>query len=152
MGVRPHQLVSQGEDAINMKLHVDLPSFDVAEASRVLVVDDDEVLRELIAATLEGAGLEVTTAAGGLAALAMIEHRLPHLVVLDVMMPDLSGMEVCRRLRTAARTEHIPIIMLTARVHVRDESEGLMAGADLYLAKPFSPRTLLAKVQTLLAG
>jgi DNA-binding response OmpR family regulator len=133
-----------------MKPHVDLPRLDVAEATRVLVVDDDQVLRELIATTLESAGLEVTTAAGGLAALTKIESRLPHLVVLDVMMPDLSGMEVCRRLRSAPRTEHIPIIMLTARVHVQDESAGLMAGADLYLAKPFSPRLLLAKVQMLL--
>lgn len=135
-----------------MKLPVDLPPLNVAETSRVLVVDDDEVLRELIAATLESAGLEVTTAVGGLAALAMFENRLPHLVVLDIMMPDLSGMEVCRRMRTTPRTEHIPIIMLTSRAHVQDESAGLMAGADLYLAKPFSPRSLLAKVQTLLAS
>lgn len=132
--------------------HVDLPHLDAVEPARVLVVDDDAVLRELITTTLTGAGFEVTTAGDGRTALGMIDKQLPNLVVLDVMMPHLSGVEVCRRLRGASRTGHLPIIMLTARIHVQHESEGLMAGADLYLPKPFSPRVLLARVEQLLAS
>jgi two-component system phosphate regulon response regulator PhoB len=130
--------------------HVVLPRLDVVEPARVLVVDDDGVIRELIRSTLLNAGLDVTTAVDGRSALAAISRRLPDLVVLDVMMPDLSGVDICRQLRGTPRTERLPIIMLTAQVHVQSQSEGLLAGADLYLMKPFSPRALLAKIELLL--
>lgn len=122
----------------------------VNETARVLVVDDDEVLRELVTATLALARFEVATATDGRTALALIEKKMPDLVLLDVSMPDLSGIEVCRQLRSTARTRTLPIIMLTARVHVQSELEGMMAGADIYLPKPFSPRSLLANIDKLL--
>jgi DNA-binding response OmpR family regulator len=138
---------------VDWETHFDVPHRPRAlEAERVLVVDDDEVLRELITATLVVARFEVTTAKDGRTALALIEDRLPDLVMLDVMMPDMSGIEVCRQLRSNRRTQSLPIIMLTARTQVQYESEGLMAGADIYLPKPFSPRSLLANVQKVLAS
>lgn len=132
--------------------HFDPPRHGPVPPARVVVADDDEVLRELITATLVGAGFEVATAVDGHTAIALIENRLPDLVVLDVMMPGLSGIQVCRQLRSNPRTQSLPIIMLTARIQAQHESEGLMSGADLYLSKPFSPRSLLANVQKLLAS
>jgi PAS domain S-box-containing protein len=129
---------------------IKLPQLDVVKAARILVVDDDEIIRELITTVLSSAGLDITTARDGRAALALIDRNLPDLVVLDVMMPDLSGMEVCRQIRSNLRTAHLPIIMLTAQVHTQSETEGLTAGADLYLPKPVSPRYLLAKIEMLL--
>jgi DNA-binding response OmpR family regulator len=132
------------------QLRIELPSLRSVTAPCVLVVDDDPDLRDLVRIKLQTAGYEVVTANDGRDALAAVERRLPDLIVLDVAMPRVSGVEVCRQLRGTQRTESVPIIMLTARTQVTDEVEGLRAGADLYLAKPFSPRTLLSKVETLL--
>ncbi|GIJ43941.1 hypothetical protein Val02_08270 [Virgisporangium aliadipatigenens] len=131
-------------------LSISLPSLDDLRQPNILVVDDDADLRELLELKLTSAGYRVDTAANGEAALARIAKRLPDLVVLDVMMPGLSGVEVCKELRADGRTRSLPIVMLTARAHVMFESEGMMAGADLYLTKPFSPRTLLARIEELL--
>jgi two-component system phosphate regulon response regulator PhoB len=132
-------------------LALDLPRLDRRGSIHVLVVDDEPDIRQLVALALRGAGYAVTTAGSGVAAIAAVERRLPDAMVLDVMMPGMSGFDVCRALRSSMRTEALPIVMLTARNHVMSETEGLLAGADLYLVKPFSPRRLVAEVENLLS-
>ena len=131
-------------------LSISLPSLHNVRQPNILVVDDDADLRELLEMKLSSAGYQVDTAANGEAALARVARKLQDLLVLDVMMPGKSGVEVCRELRANPRTRGLRIVMLTARAHVMFESEGMMAGADLYLTKPFSPRTLLARIEELL--
>ncbi len=114
---------------------------------RALVVDDEAALRKAVAAYLIRDGFEVTTAADGAEALAAAREQAPDVVVLDVVMPGLDGIEVCRQLRTFSDAY---IIMLTARSEEVDTLIGLAAGADDYMTKPFSPRLLVARVHTLL--
>jgi DNA-binding response OmpR family regulator len=114
---------------------------------KVLVVDDDRELSGLIAYALRQAGYLVVEAADGQAALAACEREEPALVILDVNLPRLNGLEVCRRIRQAGRT---PVMMLTVRGGEEDQVQALDLGADDYLTKPFSPRTLLARVRALL--
>jgi DNA-binding response OmpR family regulator len=113
----------------------------------ILVVDDDENLRRLVAAYLENEGYEVEQAADADAALASVERHEPHLILLDLMLPGLSGLEVARRIR--ARRQ-VPILMLTARGSEDDMLQGFDAGADDYLVKPFSPKVLVARVRAIL--
>src|SRR5688572_20413342 len=115
--------------------------------ARVLVVDDDPKILSLLRRGLSFEGYQVATAEDGVAALAVARDELPDLVVLDVMMPGLDGLEVCRRLRAGA---DVPILMLTARDTVPDRVAGLDAGADDYLVKPFAFDELLARVRALL--
>jgi DNA-binding response OmpR family regulator len=115
--------------------------------SRILVVDDNARTQEAIALYLRHAGHEVVTASTGPDALAAAASQTPDLIVLDLMLPGLSGLDVCRTLR--ARTD-VPIIMVTARVTEEDKLEGLGSGADDYVTKPFSPRELVARVATVL--
>ena len=117
---------------------------------KILVVDDDPDLRDLIGYTLRRDGYFVIEAEDGRAALLLAEVERPDLVLLDVNLPRLDGFEVCRRLRAATATSGIPIVMLTVRGTEEDQVRGLDLGADDYLAKPFSPRTLLARVRALL--
>jgi DNA-binding response OmpR family regulator len=117
---------------------------------KILVVDDDPDLRDLIGYTLRRDGYFVIEAEDGIAALLMAEVERPDLVLLDVNLPRLDGFEVCRRLRAVPATSGIPIVMLTVRGTEEDQVRGLDLGADDYLAKPFSPRTLLARVRALL--
>jgi two-component system, OmpR family, alkaline phosphatase synthesis response regulator PhoP len=119
----------------------------VHDAVKILVVEDDENLRRLVAAYLEREGYEISQAADGAAALAMAEEGQPHLVVLDLMLPKLGGLEVARAIRAKRAT---PILMLTARGSETDILEGFEAGADDYLVKPFSPKVLVARVQAIL--
>lgn len=114
---------------------------------KILVVDDDENLRRLVAAYLESQGYEVEEAADGLAAIAAVERADPQLVVLDLMLPGLSGLEVARRIRAKRTT---PILMLTARGSEDDMLQGFEAGTDDYLVKPFSPKLLVARVKAIL--
>jgi DNA-binding response OmpR family regulator len=119
--------------------------------TRVLVVEDEHDIAGLIKHTLERAGdLEVEIAAAGDAALKAVTDRVPDLVILDLNLPILSGIEVCRILRTRPDTAHIPIIMLTARASEADRVTGLEIGADDYIVKPFSPRELAARVRAVL--
>lgn len=115
---------------------------------RVLVVDDDATVREVVVDYLGRSGLDVDEAADGIAALRAAEDHRPDLVVLDLMLPGLDGLEVCRRLR--ARRGELPVLMLTARGEEDDRVLGLETGADDYLTKPFSPRELALRVQSLL--
>ncbi len=114
---------------------------------RVLVVDDEPKILEVVGAYLTKAGFAVSGAASGLEALEAFDRDKPCLVILDLMLPDLSGEEVCRRLRARSR---VPIIMLTAKVDDADAVRGLGVGADDYVTKPFSPRQLMARVDAVL--
>jgi two-component system response regulator MprA len=113
----------------------------------VLVVDDDPPLRRMLARTLAAEGYEVTVAADGGAALAEAERAAPDVIVLDVAMPALDGLAVCRRLR--GKGLPTPILMLTARDAVPDRVAGLEAGADDYLVKPFAVQELIARLRAL---
>jgi len=114
---------------------------------RVLVVDDDAPVRRMLRRTLAAEGLEVVSAADGGRALAAAERDPPDLVVLDVSMPGMDGLAVCRRLRAAGVAA--PVLMLTARDAVEDRVAGLDSGADDYLVKPFAPAELLARLRAL---
>ena len=116
--------------------------------SRVLVVDDEDAVRRALKHALELEGYVVEQASDGSEALARVEQSAPELVVLDVLMPNIDGLETCRSLR--ARGVHVPILMLTARDAVADRVAGLDAGADDYLVKPFALAELLARVRALL--
>jgi two-component system, OmpR family, phosphate regulon response regulator PhoB len=117
----------------------------------VLVADDDADIRDLVAFKLEQAGFEVLAAEDGQAALDQARSHRPALAVLDVSMPRLSGIDVCRMLRADPATADMLIIMLTARVQEQDVEGGLSAGADDYVTKPFSPRELVSRIQSLLS-
>ena len=121
----------------------------MAEAA-ILVVDDDASIRRMLDRALGAEGYEVELAADGGAALASLERSVPDLVVLDVAMPGLDGLAVCRRLR--AKGLAIPVLLLTARDAVPDRVEGLDAGADDYLVKPFATEELIARLRALLRG
>ena len=115
---------------------------------RVLVVDDEQTLSELVALALRYEGWEVRTAADGMAAIAAAREFRPDLVVLDVMLPDIDGLEVLRRLR--ADIERMPVLFLTARDDVSDRIAGLTAGGDDYVTKPFSIEELVLRLRALL--
>ncbi len=120
------------------------------EAPLVLVADDEEDIRSLVAFRLRRAGYEVITAADGEEALLLATTRLPDLVVLDMMMPKATGLEVTRSMREHEATKVIPVILLTARAQEGDVMSGFEAGANDYVKKPFSPQDLQARVQALL--
>jgi pilus assembly protein CpaE len=119
-------------------------------SNSILVVDDDEMTLRLVGATLSKAGYQIVTAHNGQEALTRISENKPSLVLLDVMMPDISGFEVCARLRSTPATANIPVMMLTALTTVEQKIKGFEAGADDYLPKPFAPDELLMRVRVLL--
>ena len=116
-------------------------------AARVLVVEDDQTVAEVVTRYLEREGFTVESVGDGREALERADAQTPDLVVLDIMLPGLDGLEVCRRLRARAP---IPVVMLTARGSEEDKVLGLELGADDYVAKPFSPRELTARVKAVL--
>lgn len=113
----------------------------------ILIVDDEEPIQELLKFNLEKEGYTVLVADDGPSALKIVEEKHPDLVVLDVMLPGMDGMEVCNQLRQNSKFRDIPVIMLTAKVEEIDKVLGLELGADDYLTKPFSPRELLARIR-----
>lgn len=115
------------------------------EMRRVLLVEDEPQLRAMLADNLEFEGYQVTAVPTGEAALAEFDRHAYSLLLIDVMLPGISGFEICQRLR--ARGTHVPIIFLTARTHEQDRVRGLDLGADDYVSKPFSVRELLARVR-----
>ncbi len=117
---------------------------------KILIVDDEPDLVELVSYNLKKEGFRVSSAADGEKALDVIKEGGIDLVVLDLMLPGISGIELCRMLRRNPKTESIPIIMLTARGDEQDRMTGLDAGADDYVPKPFSPRELLARIKAVL--
>ena len=118
----------------------------------LLVADDDEDILALVQLRLSRSGFEVIVARDGEEALRLAQERLPDLAVLDWMMPKASGLEVLRAIRANSATAEIPVVLLTARASEADVQEGLEAGADDYIAKPFSPQELAARVQTILGA
>ncbi|MCB0154158.1 MAG: response regulator transcription factor [Anaerolineae bacterium] len=118
--------------------------------ARILVVDDDKKIVRLVRSYLEQAGYEVLTAYDGQTALHAIRRDRPDLVVLDLMLPDADGWEITRQVRADQTLANLPIIMLTARVEDTDKIVGLEMGADDYMAKPFNPREVVARVRAVL--
>lgn len=116
-------------------------------SKKILVVDDELKIVKLVRAYLEKAGFTVVTASDGQEALAVFRYERPHLVVLDLMLPGMDGLDVCRAIR---RSSDVPIIMLTARDQEVDRLIGLELGADDYIVKPFSPREVVARVRAVL--
>ncbi len=116
----------------------------------ILVVEDEAALARLLRYNLEKEGFEVVGAAGGEEALLVVRERACDLVVLDWMLPDVSGLEVCRRLRRGSETRNLPVIMLTARGADADRIRGLDTGADDYVTKPFSHDELIARIRAVL--
>ncbi|MCK9543051.1 MAG: phosphate regulon transcriptional regulator PhoB [Novosphingobium sp.] len=116
----------------------------------ILVVEDDTALSELLAWNLDAEGYEVRCTPDGEEALVMVREQLPDAIILDWMIEEVPGIEVCRRLRKDKDTARVPIIMLTARGEEEDRIRGFKTGADDYVTKPFSPRELLARVEALL--
>jgi len=118
--------------------------------TRVLVVDDEPDLLELVHYNLTKAGYDVACVTSGAEALSHVRMHTPDLILLDVLLPDIDGLEVCKVLRRNPQTGTIPIVMLTARSEDADIVAGLEIGADDYLTKPFSPRVLLARIKAVL--
>ena len=116
----------------------------------ILIVEDEEALTEVLRYNLEAEGYEVETVARGDEADVRLKERMPDMVILDWMLPGLSGIELCRRLRTRPETRQLPIIMLTARGEESERVRGLATGADDYIVKPFSVPELSARVRALL--
>ena len=114
---------------------------------KILIVDDEPQIVEICRDYLKAAGYETVTANNGTQALSLARREKPDLIVLDLMMPEMDGLDVCREIR---RDSDVPIIMLTARVHETDKLIGLELGADDYITKPFSPRELVARVRVVL--
>jgi two-component system phosphate regulon response regulator PhoB len=118
--------------------------------ARVLVVDDELAIREMIQFSLRRAGMDVDIAGDAREALSIISDRKPDIILMDWMMPGVSGLDLTRRLRREPVTADIPIIMLTAKVGEDDKVTGLEAGTDDYVIKPFSPRELIARIHAVL--
>ena len=119
-------------------------------SATVLVVDDEKDLLDLVRYHLEKSGLTCLEARDGETALQVAKERLPDLIVLDLMLPGLDGLEVCRKLRKEPKTANVAIIMLTAKAEEVDRIVGLEMGADDYMVKPFSPRELVARIKAVL--
>jgi DNA-binding response OmpR family regulator len=119
-------------------------------SQRVLVVDDEEDLLELIRYNLGKEGYQVRCVASGEAALAEAKSYLPDVILLDLMLPAVDGLAVCKLLKSDPDTQHIPVVMVTAKTGEADVVSGLELGADDYVTKPFSPRVLLARVRAVL--
>jgi two-component system phosphate regulon response regulator PhoB len=114
----------------------------------VLIVDDEEDICELVEYNLSKEGYQVLCAATGEAGLSMAKNKSPDLIVLDLMLPGIDGLEVCKILKANSKTAHIPILMLTAKTEDSDVVTGLEVGADDYIAKPFSPKVLVARIRS----
>lgn len=120
------------------------------EDTGILLVEDEQDLLELLRYNLAREGYQVETTTSGEQALSMVRAKLPSLILLDLMLPGMDGLEVCRTLKSREHTAQVPIIMLTARGEEADIVRGLELGADDYLPKPFSPRVLLARIRAVL--
>jgi two-component system phosphate regulon response regulator PhoB len=117
---------------------------------KILIVDDEEDVLELIRYNLDKNGYRIETATTGEEALTKARAKLPDLIILDLMLPGIDGLEVCKKLKSEPKTQNIPIIMLTAKGEETDIVTGLEVGADDYITKPFSPKVLVARVRRIL--
>lgn len=119
-------------------------------AKRILAVDDEKHILRLVQINLEKAGYEVVTASNGREALEAVKAQHPDLIVMDVMMPEMDGLEALQNLKNDEATANIPVVMLTAKAQDADVFQGWQSGADLYLTKPFNPMELLTFVRRIL--
>ena len=117
----------------------------------VLIVDDEPVTQDLLRLMLEPAGFRVTEAEDGLEALQKVQESKPDIMILDVMMPNMDGITVCKKIRSNAETADLPIVMLSGKTHLNAVEEGLQAGANRYLAKPMSRAELIQNLREVLA-
>ena len=117
----------------------------------VLIVDDEPVTQDLLRLMLEPAGFRVTEAEDGLEALQKVQESKPDIMILDVMMPHMDGITVCKKIRSNAETADLPIVMLSGKTHLNAVEEGLQAGANRYLAKPMSRTELIQNLREVLA-
>ena len=122
----------------------------MVKKERLLIVEDEADIRELICFNLEMSGYEVVKAGDGEAGLSLVRRNRPDLILLDLMLPGMDGLQVCRRLKSGGDTRGIPVMMLTAKGEEDDQVAGFECGADDYVTKPFSPRVLVARVRALL--
>ncbi|RJR23060.1 MAG: DNA-binding response regulator [Nitrospiraceae bacterium] len=120
------------------------------ETQKILIVDDEQDIAELLSYNLSKEGFDVTTALDGESALKQIKRKIFDLIILDLMLPGIQGMELCRMLRNDPKTKSLPIIILTAKTDEIDRILGLELGADDYITKPFSPRELIARMKAVL--
>lgn len=120
------------------------------ERRKILVIEDERDIRELVRVNLEAEGFAVLEAGDGELGLALVKRERPAAVILDLMLPGLGGLEVCRRIRGSEATSRVPVVILTARSAEADKVVGLEIGADDYVTKPFSPRELTARVKAVL--
>ena len=119
---------------------------------KIVVADDDIDVRMLVALKLRHSGYDVVDVGDGAAAVEACRESRPDLVVLDLMMPVMSGLDACRAIKAEPKLADVPVLLLTARAQNTDVDAGLAVGADAYVTKPFSPRELAAKVESLLGG
>lgn len=117
---------------------------------RILIADDEKAVRNLVRFAFERRGFDVMEAADGMETLSIARQELPDLVLLDAMMPGLSGYDVCRQLKGLEATKEIPVVFLSAKGQAYEVAEGLEAGAVAYIIKPFSPKELVAQVEEVL--
>ena len=118
--------------------------------AHIVVVEDESDILEVLSYNLRREGFEVSSSLNGVQGLELIQQQLPDLVLLDLMLPGIDGLEICRRLRSNSASQHIPIVMVTAKGEESDVVLGLGIGADDYLVKPFSPKELIARVKAVL--
>jgi len=152
LGVEFGELSEQQRAFLQALLDRPPAAAEAAQAKRVLLVDDDEELRQALKLRFESAGFQVSTTGDGLEALRRGRQEHPHLIILDLMLPGLSGFEVCRLLKFDPKFRHIPILLFSARSRREDMETGRTVGADAYVTKPFSGTELIAKVHELLEG
>lgn len=150
MGTHSESRASLSIDAKEEFRRDGAPKAGLSRVKRVLIVEDDKDIVELVRYNLEKEGYQVAAAGDGLSALAQVKKAAPDLLILDLMLPKLSGLEVCREIRRDTALNRLPILMLTARGDEADRVVGLEMGADDYVTKPFSPRELVARVKALL--
>ncbi|WP_433614942.1 response regulator [Dactylosporangium sp. CA-139114] len=123
-----------------------------AAVASILVAEDDSDIRELFTMALEGAGADVTAVDDGAAALEALQHRAFDMIVTDMWMPRVSGLDLCKRVRAEPATRDLPVLMLSAYGRLRGREEAKLAGASDYLMKPLRPSQLISKVDTMLGG
>ncbi len=117
---------------------------------KILIVDDEKKIRDLVAFHLEAQGFQVAHVENGVAALQMAQQYHPKMIVLDIMIPAMNGLEVCKQLKANAETQGIKVLLLSAKGQKEDETAGFAAGADAYIAKPFRAKQLLETIERLL--
>ncbi len=151
LGVEFAQIAPEHADALRALLEHPLAA-QASRAKKLLLVDDDRELQLALKLRFQSVGFQVITASEGLEALRKGREERPHVIILDLMLPNLNGYEVCRLLKFDQKFRHIPIILFTARSRQEDMEMGRSAGADAYVTKPFNGTELIAKVEELLSA